>query len=247
MERYPKNMTAASNTASFSYLLIGSGRVARHLAHYLHLQNLSFASWDRSQDPHALARKVSQSTHILLAISDTALEGFFRQHLEGHDVTVVHFSGALNIEGMIAAHPLMTFGPDLYDLEFYQRIHFTLTGASELHAVLPGLKNPFSVLAPEHKSLYHAYCVVGGNFASLLMAEMMKGLSTLNIPPQAGAVYLEKVLENTMKDAKGAATGPLIRKDAITVQKNLLALKDKPLKTIYEAFLKNYWPEYPGK
>lgn len=240
-------MTATSTTAPFSYLIIGSGRVARHLGHYLHLQNINFESWDRSQDPHALARKVAKASHVLLAISDSALESFYRQRLAGHDVTVVHFSGALHFDDMISAHPLMTFGPELYDLQFYQKIHFTLTGTSLLDKALPGLKNPFSILPAEKKSLYHAYCVAGGNFVSLLMGEMLKGLSDLNIPPQAGAVYLEKVFTNTMNNPQSALTGPLVRKDATTVQKNLHALEGNPLKPIYEAFLKTYWPEYPGK
>jgi predicted short-subunit dehydrogenase-like oxidoreductase (DUF2520 family) len=240
-------MNATSIATSFSYLLIGSGRVARHLAHYFQLSNITYESWDRSQDPHALARKVSKATHVLVAISDSALEGFFRQHVAGHDVTAVHFSGALNIEGMIAAHPLMTFGADLYDLKSYQQIHFTLTGASELRGALPGLQNPFSILPAEQKALYHAFCVVGGNFVSLLMGEMFRGLGELHIPADAGKVYLEKVFENTFKNPQSAPTGPLIRKDVPTVQKNLQALEATNLKPLYEAFVKTYWPEYPGK
>lgn len=247
MERYPKNMTATNLNASFTYLIIGSGRVARHLGHYLHLENLNFESWDRSQDPHALARKVAKASHVLLAISDGALESFYRQHLAGHDVTVVHFSGALHFDDMISAHPLMTFGPELYDLGFYKKIHFTLTGAMTLQAALPGLKNPFSVLPPEKKPLYHAQCVVGGNFVSLLIKEMLAGLSDINIPKEAAANYLEKVFANTVKNPQGALTGPLVRKDTTTVQKNLQALEGHNLKPIYEAFLKTYWPEYPGK
>lgn len=240
-------MTATNLNAPFSYLIIGSGRVARHLGHYLHLQNINFESWDRSQDPHALARKVAKATHVLLAISDSALESFYRQRLAGHEVTVVHFSGALHFEDMISAHPLMTFGPELYDLNFYEKIHFTLTGATDLHSTLPGLQNPFSVLPAEKKSLYHAYCVAGGNFVTLLMSEMLKGFESLNIPKEAGTVYLEKVFSNTIANPESALTGPLIRKDANTVEKNLQALEGNPLKPIYEAFVKSYWPEYPGK
>lgn len=247
MDRYPTNMIATSKTTPFSYLLIGSGRVARHLAHYFQLLNINYHSWDRSQDPHALARKVAQASHVLVAISDSALEGFYRQHLAGHDITAVHFSGALHIDGMIAAHPLMTFGPELYDLDSYKKIHFALTGAPSLHEALPGLNNSFSIISPEQKALYHAYCVVGGNFVTLLITEMLKGLSSLDIPPSAGTVYLEKVFANTLQHPQGAATGPLIRKDAATVEKNLHALKSTNLTPIYEAFVKTYWPEYFGK
>lgn len=240
-------MTATSKTKPFSYLIIGSGRVARHLAHYFQLLDIHYNSWDRSQDPHALARKVGQASHVLVAISDRSVEGFYRQHLAGHDLQAVHFSGALHIEGMIAAHPLMTFGPELYDLEFYKRIHFTITGANSLSTPLPGLTNSFSILPADQKALYHAYCVAGGNFVSLLMSEMLQGFSELQIPASAGATYLEKIFANTLQDPQNAATGPLIRKDAATIEKNLRALESTNLKPIYEAFVKAYWPEYFGK
>lgn len=240
-------MMATTVTSSFSYLLIGSGRVARHLAHYFHLLDINFASWDRTQDPHALSRKVSSATHILLAVSDSALEGFYRQHLEGHEKTVVQFSGAHHFEGMISAHPLMTFGPELYELDFYKKIHFTLTGTTSLDSALPGLSNPSSLISVSDKALYHSYCVLGGNFVTLLVGKMLTGFADLTIPPEAGQIYLEKVLANTFSAPTKALTGPLVRKDIETVRANLSALEGDPYQFIYQAFLKTHWPDYPRK
>lgn len=240
-------MKATNLTSPISYLIIGSGRVARHLTHYFHLLDISYASWDRSQDPHALARKVSQASHVLLAISDSALEGFYRQHLAGHDKTVVQFSGAHHFAGMISAHPLMTFGPELYDLEFYRKIHFTLTGASSLQEALPGLENSFSEISSDNKALYHAACVMGGNFVSLLINKMLQQFSAWKIPTEATELYVHQVLKNTFQNPDKALTGPLARKDVNTVQANLEALKNDPSHEIYQAFLKTYWPEYPRK
>lgn len=240
-------MTATNSTSPISYLLIGSGRVARHAGHYFNLLNIRYESWDRSQDPHALARKVAPATHVLLAISDSALEGFYRQHLEGLDKIVVHFSGAHHFAGMISAHPLMTFVPELYDLELYKKIHFTLTGAHSLEECLPGLPNNFSVITSEQKAYYHAHCVLGGNFVTLLIAKMLSGFAELKIPASAGQIYLEKILENTFADPSRALTGPLVRKDVATVKANLEALQNDSYHSIYEAFLKTYWPEYPRK
>ncbi|UOF00724.1 DUF2520 domain-containing protein [Bdellovibrio reynosensis] len=240
-------MQATENVSSISYLLIGSGRVARHLGHYLHLSNINYQSWDRSQDPHALGRKVAGASHVLLAISDSAIEGFYRQRLAGHDITVVQFSGAHHFEGMISAHPLMTFGPELYDLSFYKKIHFTLTGADHLNKALPGFENPFSVIEASEKALYHAYCVLGGNFTTLLAAKMLSGFAELKIPAEAAEVYLQKVLTNTLAAPDKALTGPLVRKDAATVEANLTALKNDPYQEVYKAFLKTLWPEYPRK
>lgn len=247
-------MTAMQTLSSFSYLIIGSGRVARHVGHYFHLLNsqssktlnIRYASWDRSQDPHALKKLIEQNTHILLAISDSALEGFYRLHLAGLDKTVVHFSGAHNFAEMIAAHPLMTFGPDLYDLEFYKKIHFTMTGASFQEA-LPGLNNPSSVLPAEQKALYHAYCVLGGNFTTLLLGKMLDGFAEMKIPSDAAKLYIEKVVANTFAEPNKALTGPLVRKDIETVNANLQALGSDSASDIYKAFLKIYWPEYPRK
>ncbi|MEN0057192.1 MAG: DUF2520 domain-containing protein [Bdellovibrio sp.] len=239
-------MTTATNTKVF-YLIIGSGRVARHMAHYFHQLNIHFESWDRSQDPHVLARKVSSATHVLLAISDQALEGFYRQHLLGHDKVVVHFSGAHHFPEMIAAHPLMTFGATWYELALYKKIHFVLTGSTALAEALPGLPNSFSPLPAEQKSLYHAYCVLGGNFVTLLINKMLEGLSSLNIPPEAAEVYVQQTVQNTLAQSHRALTGPLARKDVQTVQKNIEALTQDPYQQIYQAFLQVHWPDYPRK
>ena len=41
------------------------------------------------------------------------------------------------------AHPLMTFGLDLYDLTTYRSIPFILdSGGTPFHELLPGLPNP---------------------------------------------------------------------------------------------------------
>lgn len=240
-------MKATNTNSSFSYLIIGSGRVARHLGYYLHLLNQHFETWDRSQDPHALARKVAKSSHVLLAISDSALLGFYRQHLAGHDKVIVHFSGAHHFEDMIAAHPLMTFGPELYDLSFYQKIHFTVTGAGSLQEAIPVFANPFSVLPPEQKARYHSYCVLGGNFVTLLVTKMLQGFSEMSIPAEAAHLYVEKILANTFQNPTQALTGPLVRKDTETVKANLQALSEDSYLPVYEAFLKTHWPDYPRK
>ncbi len=239
---------ATKTNSPISFLIIGSGRVARHMAHYFHLSNISYQSWDRSQDPHALRVKIAAATHVLLAISDGALQGFYRQHLMGHDdKVVVHFSGAHSFDGMVAAHPLMTFGNDLYELEFYQKIHFTLTGASSLDEALPGLTNSYSWLPSAQKALYHTYCVMGGNFVTLLIARMLSGFAMMKIPAEAAHLYVQKVVENTFANPETALTGPLVRKDVETVAANLKALENDPAKKIYEAFLETYWPDYPRK
>lgn len=225
------------------FLIIGAGKLAKHLQHYFSALHKAPLTWDRAQDPHLLKTKISEASHILLAISDSALLGFYRTHLAGLDKTVVHFSGALALEDMIAAHPLMSFGPELYPLETYQRIHFAITGCQTLQEALPGLPNSFSVLSPEQKPLYHALCVMGGNFPVILWQKMFAEFLKLGIPAEAAAPYLQTVLANTLQNPAAALTGPLARKEDGTVAKNIEALADDNFQNIYRAFVQVVAPE----
>ncbi|RYZ71378.1 MAG: DUF2520 domain-containing protein [Proteobacteria bacterium] len=219
------------------FLVVGAGKLAKHLNHYLSLLELPFSSWDRSQDPHLIHKKISEASHVLLAISDGAIESFYRKYLAGLDKRVVHFSGAMNVEEVMAAHPLMSFGPELYEQSTYERIHFALSGAVTLNDALPGFPNEFSLLAPEKKALYHAMCVIGGNFPVILWQKMFEEFSKLGIAPDAAKVYLETVLANTLRDPAAALTGPLARKDLQTINKNLEALNGDAFQKIYKSFV----------
>jgi len=225
------------------YLIIGAGKLAKHLDHYLKLLGVSVSSWDRSQDPHLLHSKLSEATHVLLAISDSALQSFYHKNLDGLEKTVIHFSGALHIDGMIAAHPLMTFGPQLYELETYRRIHFILTGVTSLQDAIPELPNSFSLLSSEKKSLYHALCVMAGNFPIILWQKMFYDFEKLGISAEAPRVYLEAALKNSLQNPQTALTGPLARNDRATIQKNIEALENDPFQQIYLAFVKTIAPE----
>lgn len=228
---------------STHFLLIGSGRLSRHLEFYFSQLGFSFSNWNRKQSLEALHKLISQSTHIFLAISDTSLESFAKEHLirpDYQEKVIVHFSGALNISGLISAHPMMSFGPHFYELKDYEKIHFVITGADRLQLAIPGLKNAFTVISPEHKAHYHALCVLGGNFPMLLWQQMSEGLEKMGIPGEAKRIYLEKITENFNRHGIKALTGPLVRKDTETIQKNLKALDGHSFKNVYAAFVEAY-------
>lgn len=256
----------ATRRKTTSYLIIGSGRVARHLLHYFHLlkesQHLTDSSkrseaqelpswtldsWDRAQDPLALARKIEAADHILLAISDDALENFYLKNIDGLDKICVHFSGAKQIPNTIAAHPLMTFGHDLYDLSFYQRIHFIMTGADDLQEAIPAFNNSSSVLFSAEKAKYHALCVMGGNFTNLLISKMLQEFEAYDIPLEASRLYIDAVVENVFADRGHSLTGPLARKDLQTINANLNALKSDPYEEIYASFVNAFIPDFSKK
>ncbi len=233
-----------NNSRPSFILLIGSGRVAHHLQFYFQQKNILFSTWDRSKDLESLQSLVQSSNHILLAISDSSLTDFIAKNLTQKSLIptkkIVHFSGALNIEGAFSAHPLMSFGPDLYSLEDYEKIHFSITGADKLSDLIPGLMNPFTKISEDNKALYHALCVMGGNFPILLWQKMKTGLSELGLPDEAIKIYMEKILENFHRHGRDAMTGPLVRKDIVTIQSNLKALSGDSFQSVYSAFVEAY-------
>lgn len=209
------------------------------------------------QDQAELQSRISSADIIYICIKDSDIESFWQKHLQPytnpHQI-VVHFSGSLHIAGLPCAHPLMTFGDAFYDLATYQRMPFVLTLDSSqsdteifFQKAFPGLKNSFKLLAPEDKPLYHAMCVMGGNFPILLWQKMRSEFLKLNLNENEYAPYLEQVLKNFLRDPEGSLTGPLVRQDRKTIEANLAALNKNSYKPIYEAFVAAYNNEQRSK
>lgn len=232
-------------------LIIGSGRLARHWQHYHSLLEIPFSQWDRQQDPHLLSKKISQASHVYLCISDIALQPFYSLNLQGHEhCQVVHFSGAFYNPEILGAHPLMTFGPELYDKTHYQKIHFTLDRKNDLvhlSDLLPGFNNTFSFINPndEAKKNYHAQCVMSGNFPHLLWGNSWAHLKSLGIPFSAYIHYLQTNLDNFTQNPETSLTGPLVRGDRATIKAHLENLNPEE-QNIYQAFLKFYESQKGG-
>lgn len=219
-----------------SLLLIGSGRLARHLSFYFSSLGLDFLSWDRHQDFSLLREALPKVSVVALAISDDAIKSFYLEHLLDFPGTVVHFSGSRNEPPLVSAHPLMSFADELYEKDFYPQIHFAVTGVEQLTEIFPALPNPFTVLSGKDKAFYHAMCVLGGNFPVLLWNKMETELEAKGFPTFALRTYIARVAQNYILNGEKALTGPLIRKDEGTIQKNTESLKNDPWLPVYEAF-----------
>ncbi len=229
------------------YAVIGAGRVARHFCHYLDLLNIPYRSWSRAHDaPQALLASLLPCERILLLISDGAIELFIREQLEVHpalkDKTRIHFSGALVTPQAFGAHPLMTFGQDVYSLAHYQKIPFVVeAGAPAFAELLPGLPNAHFTLPAEQKALYHSLCVLSGNFSCLLWQKLFTELEkSLNLPKEIAIPYLEQLTHNLQHRPEEALTGPLARGDQTTLDKNMAALEGDPFQKVYQAFVEAY-------
>lgn len=230
--------------------LVGNGRLATQLEKVLKENSFSYSHIFRSQNStDDIQKQISQSTHIWLAINDGAIESFYQQYSAGNrNATWVHFSGAHNSKYVFSAHPLMTFSKTPMAKADFDKIHFVLTAPVQTSPIdnkdlafsdiLPGLKNRYSFLSADKKALYHALCVVAGNFPVILWSEVQAQFQSLQLPKEALNTYLDHVTSNFKRDGTSALTGPIVRNDIKTINDNLNALNGNSLKTIYEAFLK---------
>lgn len=244
LRRVPKEIMNAPNVRSNTILLIGSGRLAKHLFYWNSLLKKpnSILTWDRSQDPHLINQFLNKTHLVWLAISDSAIVPFYEKYLAGEEHQVVHFSGALNDSRMISAHPMMSFPEALLSEPNYADIQFGLTGADNISQILPNFENKFFPVTVENKSMYHALCVVAGNFPQLLWIESQKKFSQLEVPTAAFDTYITQILNNYLALKDKSITGPLIRQDHQTVEKNMNALVGTKLHSIYQSFAKEFMP-----
>lgn len=234
------------------YALLGGGRLARHLRHYLHLEGLAVSGWARDPrsdlnthddpDPECRLRAtLDGATQVLLLVADDAIAPLLRDYPFLHQHRLVHCAGALSLPGVAGAHPLMTFGRDLYDLDTYRSIPFMVETGHEFSDLFPGLANPHHDIAPEQKALYHALCVMAGNLPQVLWQAVAGRLGDeLSVPPTALAAYLRQSLENFLDDPEGALTGPLARGDRRTLARNRAALGPGAQRDLFEAFVRFY-------
>ncbi len=222
-----------------TYLLIGNGRVSRHFQRYFSLLGLSFEVWSREQPQSTLLTSIEQATHILILIPDAAIEPFITENLIGVNKSLIHFSGSLVSELAYGAHPLMTFSQDLYELEQYQQIPFVLDhNTPEFSEILPGLPNVSQRLDTALKAKYHAFCVMSGNFTCLLWQKFFNTLEAeFNLSPNIAYPYLKQQMQNLITNSNTALTGPLVRGDTKTIEKNLKALESDPFQAVYKSFV----------
>lgn len=233
-----------------NYLLIGDGRLATHLKHYFTLLQLDFKTWSRKQHRFdapqnkkaALENLARHADRVLLLISDREIKNFVEENPYLLQKRLIHCSGSQNFSFAESAHPLSTFGPQLYERELYVRIPFILDReGSNFSDLLPGLPNPHFRLSAEKKALYHSHCVLSGNFTTLLWQNIFENFEEkFQIPKEALYPFLECTARNLQTSSSSALTGPIARGDTETIIRHLDALASTPEQKLYYAFLNFY-------
>lgn len=219
------------------YLLVGNGRLSRHLQHYFDLEGIGWRLWARAMR-QPLEASLAGARAVLLLIADDAVEGFLARHAGPAGPPWIHCSGSLVTLLATCVHPLMSFGDELYDHDRYRRIPFVCDrGATPFAELFPRLSNPHFEIDPAQRPLYHALCAMAGNFTTLLWQRAFAAFEErLGLPRAALHPYLEQVAMNIVRSAS-PLTGPLARGDHRTIERHLAALEGDPFHAVYSSFV----------
>lgn len=229
------------NQNSPKYLFVGNGKVSRHFQYYFTLLKIPFLVWTRNSTKSF--EYLSQAAEkILVLIKDDEIENFILRNKTAFNKnkTYIHFSGTITTSIAESVHPLMTFGNELYNSDIYTSITFiTEKGRKKFQKLFPELPNQSFEIEPEQKQLYHAFCVMSGNFTTILWQSFFDYLDSLNIPHEVSFNYCQKIFENLIH-SDDPLSGPFKRKDKQTINKNLKALEGHPMENIYKSFVEYY-------
>lgn len=206
------------------------GRVATQMRRYLALLGANVTD------------RLEAATHILVLLKDSQIDPFLRdlspEQRSGR--TFVHFSGSLVTPLAYGAHPLFSFSGRALSEEELRAIPFVVEREGPGFArLLPGLPNRSFAIPRHQKPLYHALCVMAGNFPVLLWQETFAEAHR-----QFGAraewlrPYLQSIVDNAVHSPETALTGPLVRGDLETLRHDLSALRGSKLESLFEAFVK---------
>ena len=107
--------------------------------------------------------------------------------------------------------------------------------------LFPGLGNPHFAIRVEDKARYHAMCVMAGNFSQFLWKAVSDRFEQqLGLPAETLHPYLQQLATNFVTNPETALTGPLVRNDVQTIERNLCALGGDSMQDLYRAFVGYY-------
>ncbi|MEZ4814236.1 MAG: DUF2520 domain-containing protein [Bdellovibrionota bacterium] len=203
--------------------------------------NIPHSQWHRTEETSNLITKTQKATRVVLLIPDKAIHSFVDDHSELlKNKTLIHFSATLNDSRILGFHPLGMFNKD-QKINFEEIQFHGPHPESLFREALPFLKNSYKELSPQEMQLYHALCVVGGNFSAILWNAFFKEMKKLGVSNSAAQSYFKLFTQNVVANPSTSVTGPLARNDTPTLEKNIAALKACPeLQSIYKAFVETF-------
>lgn len=234
------------------YVIFGDGRVGANMAAYLERlgHRVDVVPRRKAEEQRAAcAALVERADVVAAAIPDDRLPDWREEwKIAIGQRPAVHFSGAVDIEGMHAFHPLYSFPRFVLDADMLKGVVFACPAdGPSFEAIFPGAPNPHFKIARGDRARYHALAVLSGNLVSYVWNETAKEIAACSgLPPEkALGEYLKSIADRFLEKPTASLTGPVARRDRSAVTENLRALSDSPkLKRLYQAFLETAWPDF---
>jgi len=219
-------------------LIIGSGRMATQFRRALETLNVPYSNWLRSEGAFTLGGKTQKAKRVLLLVPDKAISVFVDDHEHFlRNKTLIHFSATHRDSRVLGFHPLGTFNRE-QNIEFSDVSFHGVHPESIFREALPFLKNTYTQMSEEQMQSYHALCVLSANFSAVLWNAFFIEMKKIGVTESAAKNYFQMFAANVANNPKSAITGPLIRNDIPTLDKNMAALESKKtLQDIYKAFV----------
>lgn len=202
------------------------------------------ATWLPGVPVEPLDRVAGAAGVIVLGVPDEALAGVAADVAASMrpGARVIHVSGASGLDVLepiraaggraLAVHPLQTFADVAGAVDALAGCAFAVTAHDRADEALgEGLARdaggvPF-VIADADRPLYHAAAVFASNYLVVISAAAEEALAAAGVPdPRAALAPLQRAtLANIDRlGTRDALTGPAVRGDAGTVERNLAAL-----------------------
>lgn len=196
---------------AWEFSILGRGRAGRALA----------AAW--GERVRLLPHDARPEGLVLLAVPDDAILGLASAFPE----RCAHLSGSLHLEEVPCLHPLTSFDGKYRD---WRGTPLALTGAVPgviLHAFEDLGFLPFPLEA-QKKALYHACAVLASGHAATLWlgAERLLREAGVVLPGRGFLPLAEATLRNLSEHGAVGRTGPFVRGDQATVDRDAQALPE---------------------
>jgi len=177
----------------------------------------------------------------------------------GHSVTVLHTSGALSSKvlaplkpaGFVigSCHPLQTFESARRSVAAIRRSYFCIEGeppaVRAARKFVRSIGGRFFEIPTAQKELYHAGAVLASGGLTALLSISLEILGRCGLNEKAANRVLFPLIEGTMANIQAvgparALTGPVRRRDAGTIRRNIRALAcvDQDWAKIYKLLAK---------
>jgi predicted short-subunit dehydrogenase-like oxidoreductase (DUF2520 family) len=237
--------------------ILGAGRAGRGLARALRAGGVQIAGLHGRHASAAEGittghppESLGSASCVLVTVRDAQLDGALATLATASlasRAVVLHASGSADPGGLTTLraaghacgtfHPLVALSDPAHAPQTLRGAWIGIDGDDEARRVSERLATALGAhvlyIPPGEKPRYHAAAVFASNFPTVLMCLAEELLRDVGIPPEVAGPALHPLFASAVENLRGGAgasalTGPIVRGDADTVERHLVALRAHP-------------------